>query len=369
LSQTGVSRAAGDLLHNSAGTGSTKWQSQGGWGVQGGKYGQFVCATCHEPDADNVKNIRSVLSTMTSTQKWPNGQRSVNVSFPNVTSMGDDTKARTASNRICEVCHSQNKFHNYSTTSNLSHGGALQHPSPKQRCTTCHLHNTGFKAGCSCHGSPPTSASFGNNSGLIGSPRVSNAMAPGKAGAHYTHVRVRNLSCDDCHHITDGTLKMPTLSNTIQIGFFGFGGKVTSGTYTPYSSTNRGYAFRASAANATIATPVTNYPAANICANIYCHGGGIKAGAIQVRAPLTAQNPALLMQTPKWDGGPYPANYLCGKCHGANTANPPAAGSHIKHAASNGGYSINCDTCHPQNDNASHVRAVPDGNCRQPIIW
>ncbi len=38
-----------DLMHNSADTASKKWQAQGGWGVAGGKYGQFTCATCHEP--------------------------------------------------------------------------------------------------------------------------------------------------------------------------------------------------------------------------------------------------------------------------------------------------------------------------------
>ncbi len=54
-------------LHNSAGTqanGSTKayWNMSGGWGVTGGKYGQFTCSTCHQPDAPNIKTIKSRIT-------------------------------------------------------------------------------------------------------------------------------------------------------------------------------------------------------------------------------------------------------------------------------------------------------------------
>src|SRR6266568_7528880 len=95
-------QASADLIHNSVGTGSgtAKWPN--GWGITGGQYGQFVCATCHEPDAGNLKNIRSTLSTMTSTMKWPNGQRSVTVVFQNQSSMGNDRAKHNKSNRICE---------------------------------------------------------------------------------------------------------------------------------------------------------------------------------------------------------------------------------------------------------------------------
>ena len=111
---------ADDLLHNSAGTGSTKWAGQGGWGVAGGKYGQFTCATCHEPNNKaNIKNVRTVVSSMNG-ENLPNGAPSVSVSYKNVTSLGDDTGSHATSNRICEVCHSANKFHNSNTANNIN---------------------------------------------------------------------------------------------------------------------------------------------------------------------------------------------------------------------------------------------------------
>ena len=288
---------AADLLHNSTDTGSTKWQAQGGWGVAGGKYGKFECATCHEPDSDNLKNIRRVINTMDGSN-WPNGTPANTVYFLNQTSMGDDSKARTSSNRICEVCHSQNRFHDYSTTSNLTHGGALNHPTPKQACTNCHKHNTGFKAACGgCHGNPPTQAVYGGDYGLIGNPRPSYALTTGQVGAHDTHVNQRSMVCDTCHYINNGGIKMPNQSGSIQIGFFGFGGKVTSGTYTPYSSMDRGYRIASGTPNSTIAAAVTDYPSANRCAGVYCHGGGVKVGQTQVKAPLTGGS----NNTPRWD--------------------------------------------------------------------
>ncbi len=346
----GASVQAADLLHNSQDTGSTKWQSQGGWGVAGGRYGQFTCATCHEPDADNLKNIRRVINTMDGSN-WPNGTPANTVYFLNQTSMGDDSAPRTSSNRICEVCHSQNRFHNYSTTSNLTHGGTLNHPTPKQNCTSCHTHNTGFKAACGgCHGNPPTTASIGGDYGLVGTPRPSNALQPGQAGAHATHTTTRSMVCDTCHYISNGTIKMPNQSGTIQIGFFGFGGKVTSGTYLPYTSATRGYRFASGTPNTTIAAAATTYAAANKCQNVYCHGGGSAANG---KAPLTGGT----NQSPRWDAS---GQNSCGSCHGTTNATPPTMGSHVKHASSASGYNYYCDMCHPVSGDNSHVQ----GNVR-----
>ena len=332
-----------DLLHNSTDTGSgtTKWPN--GWGIAGGKYGQFVCATCHEPDADNSMNIRATISSMNGDQ-LPNGSTSINVVFQNQTGMGDDSVTRTSSNRICEVCHSQNRFHNYSTRSNLSHGGALGHPTPKQPCMNCHKHNTGFKAACGgCHGNPPTTTALGGDYGLIGTPRAANAIQPGEVGAHDKHVNTHSMVCDTCHYITNGGIEMPNASGTIQIGFFGFGGKVTTGTYTPYTSATRGYRFATGTAGTVIAPGQTSYANANKCANVYCHGGGAPGKA--------ALNGALT--TPRWDLGGQAA---CGNCHGTTNAVPPTLGSHVIHASSASGYSQSCDLCHPNNVNNTHVQ-------------
>ncbi len=341
-----------DLMHNSADTASKKWQAQGGWGVAGGKYGQFTCATCHEPYSGSLKSVRRVISTMNG-ENWPNGSPEVAVSFNNLTSMGADKGGHATSNRICEVCHSQNQFHNFNTANN---SGGLNHPTPAAVCTSCHKHNTGFKAACGgCHGNPPTAAVLGGDYGLIGTPRASNAMAAGQVGAHATHTQARAMVCDTCHYINNGTIKMPNLSNTIDIGFYGFGGKVTSGTYVPYSSVtpHANFKFNSGTPNTTIASVVNTYAAANKCVGVYCHGGGVKVGATQTKAPLTGGSNT----TPRWDGTSQSA---CGSCHGTTAATPPTMGSHVIHAASTGGNSYSCDLCHPVSGDNTHVQ----GNVR-----
>jgi predicted CxxxxCH...CXXCH cytochrome family protein len=344
--------AAVDLMHNSVDTASGKWSAQGGWGVTGGKYGKFDCSTCHEPNKKpNIKNIRRVLTTQNG-ENWPGGAPSQAVTFGNITSMGEDRGGHSTSSRICEVCHSQNKFHNADTANNLANGGNLNHPSPKAVCTTCHKHNTGFKAACGgCHGNPPKEAVLGGDMGLIGTPRPSNALTSGQAGAHAIHTETRGMVCDTCHYINNGGTKMPNLSNSIDIGFFGFGGKVTSGTYVPYSSVDRGYRVASGTANTTIATVATDHAAANICSNVYCHGGGVKVGAEQVKVPLTGGS----NRNPRWDAA---SQNQCGSCHGTTPANPPTMGSHIRHSGSTG-YSFSCELCHPAID-VTHVQ----GNVR-----
>jgi predicted CxxxxCH...CXXCH cytochrome family protein len=336
--------AAVDLMHNSTDTGSgtTKWPN--GWGIAGGKYGQFICATCHEPDASNLKNIRGTINSMNS-DKWPNGATAINVVFQNQTGMGNDAVRRTSSNRICEVCHSQNRFHNFSTTSNLSHGGALGHPTPSSPCMNCHKHNTGFKAACGgCHGNPPTSTVLGGYSGLVGTPRASNAMQSGQAGAHAKHVNPpHNMICDTCHDVTNGGITMPNESGTIQIGFFGFAGTVTTGTYTPYTSATRGYRFVTGKPGTVIAPGQTLYANANKCSNVYCHGGGAPGKAALIGGTNT---------TPRWD---LAGQGACGNCHGTSPATPPGFGNHFIHA-SNTKYNVSCDTCHPNNANNTHVQ-------------
>jgi len=340
-----------DLLHNSRDTASTKWQESGGWGVAGGKYGEFTCATCHEPNVfPNIKNIRSVIRTPDGSN-WPGGSPEAEVRFLNVTSMGNDRDGHTTSTRVCEVCHSLNRFHNADTARNIAQGGNLSHPTPQAVCTTCHKHNTGFKAACGgCHGNPPTTAELGGDYGLIGTPRPSRALVPGEAGAHATHTQVRNMVCDTCHFIDNGTVRMPNLSNTIDIGFFGFSGTVKSGTYIPYTTAGRGYRIGSGTAQTTIAPASADPATANLCVNVYCHGGGSPADGIP---PLTGG----VNTTPRWDGASQNA---CGNCHGTTADRPVTTGGHLKHAGSAGGYSFACDLCHPVSGDNSHVQ----GNLR-----
>jgi hypothetical protein len=98
------------VIHNSVNTGSTKWASVGGWGIQNGKYGEFVCETCHVRNASNIKRIRSTITTPdTSKGTLPGDGRTVvfdrtsgAAGSPNT--FGDDTNApRTTSSKICEI--------------------------------------------------------------------------------------------------------------------------------------------------------------------------------------------------------------------------------------------------------------------------
>ncbi len=211
-------------------------------------------------------------------------------------------------------------------------------------------HDTGFKRACGgCHGTPPTSFTFVADYGLIGTPRPSNALSGISEGAHKKHTDPpHDLVCDTCHYISNTTaIKMPSLSNTIDMGFFGFGGKVTSGTYIPYSSASPrpGYKFKSGTPNTTIASVATTYTAANKCLNVYCHGGGVKVGAIQTKNPLAGGSNT----TPQWD---VLGLVQCGTCHGVDPNNPPDMGSHKKHVGNA------CISCHPAIDMGHVVGSV-----------
>lgn len=161
-------RPISPLIHNSYSTASTKHVAQGGWGVAGGKYGEFSCATCHAQVTTNVKRVVATLPNAPDTSKgnFPGaGQAVVLLDAREGTSQfGDDTASHATSNRVCEVCHTYDptdprddgvKQHAYNMPVTASHYN-------KTDCVNCHKHSTGFDASggaCdSCHGYPPTAA-------------------------------------------------------------------------------------------------------------------------------------------------------------------------------------------------------------------
>ena len=156
------------LLHNSISTGSSKWG--GNWGVSGGQYGKFECSTCHsanKADLDNgtdfnIKRVRATISTPDATAWGSSGAVTTSVRFtdandsPTGVGFGDDSDAHTTSNRVCEACHSQNKYHNYNVADNT-----LNTHNNNTNCVSCHKHSEGFKGGgncASCHDYPPDPA-------------------------------------------------------------------------------------------------------------------------------------------------------------------------------------------------------------------
>ncbi|WP_052440692.1 CxxxxCH/CxxCH domain-containing protein, partial [Geobacter sp. OR-1] len=319
---------AARLMHNSTDLNSGKWPQ--GWGIDGGKYGRFTCATCHEPNnGANAKNIARTISSMNE-DLLPNGADTVAVVFTNSTAMGDDTAKHNRSNRVCQVCHSKTKYHNYSSGNNY---GGLNHPNPKDVCTGCHSHKTGFRASCeNCHGNPPTVNILGGPAGFANNPGPTNATDLSTTGSHPAHVIDRKMGCTTCH---SGNT-MPSVSNTIQMGFNGYGGKVTSGGYTGYSAAGSSR-FVSSSPGTVILAASDSYATANRCTNLYCHGGGTSS-----RAPLGGGTVA----APAWmtvDG----SQDACGACHGTTAATVPATGSHSRHAGNvTGSYAMLCSTCH-----------------------
>jgi hypothetical protein len=141
------------LVHNSVTTGSAYWSTQGGWGVTGGKYGQFVCTTCHVAEAVNIKRIKGTI-TVPDTSKGNIPGTTVNFQTISSTgSFGNDLTTHTSSQKICEVCHTQTSVHKYNQPTVVPHESSVG----INDCIVCHKHNQGFKpaGGCTiCHALP-----------------------------------------------------------------------------------------------------------------------------------------------------------------------------------------------------------------------
>jgi hypothetical protein len=200
------------LVHSSLSTASTKHATDGGWGVSGGKYGEFVCATCHTKSTTNAKRVKTVLDPAPDISKGDFPGSGVGIAFtdardgssqfgdddPNANSIAD----RASSNRICEVCHSITTHHRYDQTVDPDGAGPLVaqtswNHNNKTDCTACHAHSAGFKAdgACdNCHGYPPHDAYPPDPSPSDGKAGLDGGIDEGK-GAHLKHVdRIQALA-------------------------------------------------------------------------------------------------------------------------------------------------------------------------------
>ncbi len=290
----GSAFAAGEtLMHNSDNLGTT----YGTWGVAGGTYGQFTCSTCHTKTTTNVMRVvESIPNTI-----GPNANKSV--MFNNMTAFGDDSVVRTTSFRICEVCHTQTKYHRYDNT---AQPGGQGHPNGD--CTQCHPHADGFKAtGCtSCHGHNATSDS---------------PIATGNHTAHINNAGTIgvNYSCADCHAPTvssDTTFSNAANHNNGTKNYGGTrAGTFNAGTCTATCHTDGKGGPAATAVNWTTGPALT-------CKG--CHGGASST----VGEPVYASGAA-----------------------GSATAN-----NHPKHVAATGG-AASCQNCHGATMNGSALNA------------
>ncbi|WP_243372284.1 CxxxxCH/CxxCH domain-containing protein [Geotalea sp. SG265] len=332
--QTTVNSGGSPLLHNSANLDPQNLKGYGTWGTS------YDCSTCHIKNSTNVKRLQDNIVT-------PKGSRPVvfyrmTASAANAQgTFGDDlrTTYANASRNVCEVCHHQTLYHQYSSTK-IADRSTNPHYNRKD-CMSCHPHSAGFKgAGCDgCHGNPPTSTAT-----LVTSPEATLALGnpPTKAGVHATHVTSEGMKCVTCH---SGNT-MPTVSKTIQMGFDinntnwpGFAGTAAFGSFSGHSPLGGSPAYSfVSSKSGTVVNTSASY---RTSCNVYCHG------------QWTGANGSI---NPSWiiDDGTQSA---CGTCHAATAANPPATGKHATHAGSSAGnYGFSCTKCHPNaNGGFSHV--------------
>jgi len=175
------------LIHNAWSTGSSEWS--GSWGTNGGQYGEFTCATCHVRNSGNIKRVRSSLTAPSGS--FPVQTAGGSITFtdasdsPTGVGFGDDSD-RTV-NRICEGCHSQNKYHNLNTGLNTSNTH-----NNNSDCTTCHLHKEGFRAGAcyECHGGSLIGTSTRNFWPDSTDQTVDSMLSANDSGEHELHMTV-----------------------------------------------------------------------------------------------------------------------------------------------------------------------------------
>ena len=336
------------MLHNSDTTGSAKWpigesgESVDGWGIANARYGTIVCETCHTRTTGNIKRIRENLPTVADgvaespTTDFPGNAVTFTTATEGSSDFGDDNGGHATSTKVCEACHSKNKFHNYDTADNATNGGHNNHANQSD-CIVCHSHKVGFYSpGCnSCHGEPPVSSA-----NLVFSPSPTGATSPASAGAHIQHAVLKGMSCDTCHKGNT----MPSVEYTIQMGIEaspanvpGFAGTVTGGTISVPNDglMSNGFTFVSSDGG----TTVNKVADQNFNCTVYCHGDWTGSAGTNT--------------TPSWVGGTTEAE--CGTCHGADGANPPTTGSHVAHAASAGNVKLACNKCHPNYSDTSHL--------------
>ncbi len=320
----------GQMIHSSLTLGTYRF---GTWGTT------YDCQTCHSyAGTTNIKITNRSIQT-------PTGSRPVvftrTTGSSGVTTkvFGNDLRSGTTSQNICEVCHHQTRFHQYSAEK-----VALKTHNNGKNCMQCHPHRNGFRyswsGGCSdCHGNPPTSTAE-----MAYPPTNALGLYAGNVGAHARHDSL--MQCATCHSNSNHAFSTnPNRNSRIEIGFSidntnfpGFTGSVTTGTFTGSNALSGLYQWSTAAGTTLVQAPDT------VTCSVYCHGWSGSGGA---------------NSTPSWTGADQVG---CGSCHAATGANPPSTGSHPKHAGTApGSNGIACTTCHGTYSNYSTSAAHING--------
>lgn len=326
------------IMHNS----STTSNKYGSWGLDND------CTWCHinlvsRENTDNIKLVKNVINT-------PTGSRGV--IFDRMSSsdnsaagvFGNDARTYNLSDstNICEVCHHQTTYHQYS-----SEKVATKTHENNRACTECHLHSVGFKpnnhavpyyaaagaghqgclTGIGCHTNANPANPYPAAAGVApdcrachikDNPRTANVgcgschgapggtgqpigvTSPDRAGSHVTHITTVGATCIDCH-TTGGS------GATVD---HGKGNRNTNPAIVNLDAT-----FNWNNLNST-------------CASASCHLNPYGAGAVT---------------TPAWG-----TNANCLACHNGSPGlfqgnGAPNTGSHNSHMSVVG---VACDKCH-----------------------
>ncbi|WP_243371778.1 hypothetical protein [Geotalea sp. SG265] len=313
------------LMHSAANLG-TKY---GNWGI--GK----DCTWCHTAGSTNVKQIAQQIAT-------PTGARSVTFlkmtsTTPNAMDLfgNDQRQVLTKSSNICEVCHHQTNYHQYSSVTKAT-GKSVTSTSHYNRvdCASCHKHGTGFKP--SGHNVPYYATSTGHtgcasgigchtNSTPAGAYPTTGGTAPNCQACHTKgDPLTAGIGCGSCHGANGGTGE-------------------PNGTVHP---------------NAVGSHP-KHTALAQVTSCSYCHDAGGDAGNPADHGPgnrgNAVTNPAVvnLASTLQWSGAP---NNQCNNasCH-ANVYSPtgttptPAWGT-----------SAGCGACHTGTPGAFQANGAPN---------
>ncbi|MDO8282425.1 MAG: CxxxxCH/CxxCH domain-containing protein [Thermodesulfovibrionia bacterium] len=328
-----VTISSNRILHNSANLGNA---SYGAWGVDGGKYGEFVCATCHTKSGSttNIKMVKQTITSPNASDTWPNGSINTgSIIFTSATGTYADTGDASSTGGwtgVCNVCHDNANHDHYSYNSSDGHLAG-------QDCNECHRHSVGYKVACdTCHGQPPIMSDTINT--MVSIPGTTGSAI---AGAHNLHVNTKSYICDTCHYNNISSVEHNNGgSRDISIGFYIASGSIQGGNYNGQSGV--GYDALTTSAPTTVTTPATG---AKTC-TVYCHSSVQSADGSSTEPAFYA--------APVWD-----SNVVCGGCHKTNAPYEMIdTGSHVQHLTISG---VNgCGDCHTgaSNDASSYASST-----------
>ncbi len=161
---------------------------------------QPTCGDCHEPHDPSSENL-ALVATSVLNQTLGSPFPVVFTARSGANSFDDGDPA--ADDGICQVCHTQTRYHKHDGTGTAHNNGST--------CTSCHTHDNGFipEGGVSCIGCHSTPRDNGDGIPLGGRPAVVNV--DGSGGHHLVDAVLSDDDCIVCHEMSghqQGTVRL-----------------------------------------------------------------------------------------------------------------------------------------------------------------